>query len=557
MKKNEQGYALLITTFAIVLLSVLGIGMMTVSSNTLKTSTYERSNQSLYYLAEAGINYKEAIILDEIKKIYDEEKANTSNQTGSEDTFNNTFNHRLTNLLLSENNSELDQRHFLNHSNGDPVVKITIVPKGSPRQFTIKSEATLSGTSGKRTVQRDYKLPLDLLTVTTTEVPIEPENNQPKAEDNVIGNAPITDYRNVKGNLYVRDKLIMSLVNKKNNNAQYYVPYKYRWLISEIEITNNGNIDLIKYDSKLPSFPTSKVTYVSPPSTSTSPITKINLNQHQITMEQDLQMQSLSNFSNRIVNIHVPSGEHDLVFTENFLHYNFSSLRFNVTGNGTLNIVFNKYFELNLYRKFIVNAPNTKVNLIFKDGTTIRGEMVAQDLYVKGRLEPTLDGKLVANNIYISEGTFDKDFQSQVKIKDLYIKQGSLRLSSPTAFYANHITIEDGNIVLNTWSQLSANSIYVKNGYLRSHLTTCVQAETISVPNGTTRFDDEANFSNYYGIDLYMIGSSKINKTVCGKSPVIISPDVQDETPKTKIEIRYDFKESDNIEIGNLIEIKS
>lgn len=556
MKKNEQGYALLITIFAIVLLSVLGIGMMTVSSNTLKTSTSERSNQSLYYLAEAGINYKEAIILDEINRIYAEEKANTSNRTGSEDTFNNTFDHRLTNLLLSENYSELDHQHFTNLSNGNPVVKISILPNGSPRQFTIKSEATLSGTPGKRTVQRDYKLPLDLITVTSTQVPIIPGDNPPNTEDNVIGNPPIADYRNVKGNLYVRDKLIMSLVNKSNNNAQYYVPFKYKWLSAAFEITSNNNIDLIKYDSKLPSFPTSKTTYVSPPTTATSPTTKINLSQSQITMGQDLQMQSLSNFSNKIVNIHVPNGEHDLVFTENFLHYNFSSLRVNVTGNGTLNIVFNKYFELNLYRKFIVNAPNTKVNLIFKDGATIRGEMTAQDLYVKGRLEPTLDGKLIANNVYISDGIFDKDFQSQVKINDLYIKTGSLRLSSPTAFYANHITIEDGNLVLNTGAHLSANSIYVKNGYLRSHLTTCVQAETISVPNETTRFDAEANFNNYYGIDLYMIASSKINKSVCGRTPVTISPEVQDETPQTKTEIRYDFKDSVNIDIGNLIEIK-
>ena len=555
MYKNEKGYALLVTIVAIVLLTILGVGIVSVSSKSLTTSTSERTGHSLFYLAEAGINYKEAILIEEINKIYLEEKNDASNLTNSPDKFDNSFDAKIAALLFRENNTELNSANFTSTFNGNPIVKIKIDTKGSVRSFTLTSEARLEGQAGVKKVERDYKIPDNLLTVTQYEVPVETKPPTSNDGNLGIGNPINTDFKNT-GNLYIREYLNMSLVPKNNYNAKFHVAYKYNFWTDYLEITPNSNRDNITYNSTMPTFPTSKATYLDAPSVASNPNKEITFTNSIIDVNSDLRMKKLPNFSNKVINLNIQPGEHDLVFTDSFLSYNFSSLRFNITGTGTLNIVFNKYYELNLLRKFIVNAPNTKVNLIFKDGATIRGEMIAQDLFLKGRLEPTLVGKLIANNVYVSDGTFDKDFQSQVKINNLYMKKGNLNISSPTAFYANDVVLEDGNITLNTGSELIGNTIYVKDGDLRSHLTTCVQADTISVPKKTTRFDDEANFNKFYGNRLFMIATSHINKSVCGKTPVVISPEVPEEQGQTETKTRYDFLETDIIGKGNIIEIK-
>lgn len=63
---NESGYSMLIAIFALVLLSVLGISIFTISGNTMKISDNERTDQAVYYVAEAALveikaNISEAI----------------------------------------------------------------------------------------------------------------------------------------------------------------------------------------------------------------------------------------------------------------------------------------------------------------------------------------------------------------------------------------------------------------------------------------------------------------------------------------------------------------
>ncbi|MEY2370798.1 MULTISPECIES: polymer-forming cytoskeletal protein [Lysinibacillus] len=55
--KNEHGYAFLLVFFTIILITVLGLSILKVSNNTLKTADHERDDQSVYYIAEAGLNY--------------------------------------------------------------------------------------------------------------------------------------------------------------------------------------------------------------------------------------------------------------------------------------------------------------------------------------------------------------------------------------------------------------------------------------------------------------------------------------------------------------------
>ncbi len=57
LRKNEKGYAFLLVFLTMILVSVLGLGILSVSNNTLTTSAHERDDQSVYYIAEAGLNY--------------------------------------------------------------------------------------------------------------------------------------------------------------------------------------------------------------------------------------------------------------------------------------------------------------------------------------------------------------------------------------------------------------------------------------------------------------------------------------------------------------------
>ena len=60
--KNERGHALFLALLAIVFVSVVGIGLLTVSANSNKITVYERQNQALYYIAEAGINHSKSLL---------------------------------------------------------------------------------------------------------------------------------------------------------------------------------------------------------------------------------------------------------------------------------------------------------------------------------------------------------------------------------------------------------------------------------------------------------------------------------------------------------------
>lgn len=571
MQKNEKGYVMIITLLTVVLISILGIGLITVSNNSLKTTTYEKSNQSLFYLAEAGINYKEAIILDKIYTAYEEEKNNPVNKTNTSDRFNENFDYQLSTIINNEKYQILDKEFFLENENGNPIVKVEVIPDvGTLRKFTIKSEASYEDSAVTRVVQKDYEIPENLLNVIVEEVPITTEVSTP-TEQPIEGKIEYFDYSKVKGQIYA-DYLLLSLVKKKNNNANYYVKFKDT-VLNNLKILDSDNRSLFTYNANF-DYPQKsyEMVYLEAPTfnKSVSNLNALNLNAQIIEMTIDLKMKKLSNFSNKVININVPSGTKYLVFDQDFLDYNLSSLRFNVTGNGTLNIIFKKYYTLNSGKKFIINAPNTKVNVVFEQGASIRGEMIVQDIYANNgtplvllnpAIETTLKAKLNAQNVYIKHGQFDKDFSSEVKINNLYIKDGYLDISSPSSpFYANNIYLDKHNIVINTGSKLAAKNIYVNKGDLRSHATTCVQADQITVPNGTTRFDHDANLKYFYGKDLYMIISSTINMNNCGMSPVVIDPTVVESETETvvttKTEITYNFKEDNIINTGNIVEIR-
>jgi len=72
--KQENGYSLLLVILAIALLSVLGIMLLTLTANSLKISTSERDDQSVFYIAEGGLNNTKSKVEQLAKITYDQNR---------------------------------------------------------------------------------------------------------------------------------------------------------------------------------------------------------------------------------------------------------------------------------------------------------------------------------------------------------------------------------------------------------------------------------------------------------------------------------------------------
>jgi len=72
--KQENGYSLLLVILTIAFISVLGITLLTLTANSLKMSTNERGDQSVFYIAEGGLNSTKSKVEQLVKITYDENR---------------------------------------------------------------------------------------------------------------------------------------------------------------------------------------------------------------------------------------------------------------------------------------------------------------------------------------------------------------------------------------------------------------------------------------------------------------------------------------------------
>ncbi|MFJ6263895.1 pilus assembly PilX N-terminal domain-containing protein [Lysinibacillus xylanilyticus] len=72
--KQENGYSLLLVILTIAFISVLGITLLTLTANSLKMSTNERDDQSVFYIAEGGLNSTKSKVEQLAEFTYDENR---------------------------------------------------------------------------------------------------------------------------------------------------------------------------------------------------------------------------------------------------------------------------------------------------------------------------------------------------------------------------------------------------------------------------------------------------------------------------------------------------
>ncbi|WP_144547833.1 pilus assembly PilX N-terminal domain-containing protein [Bacillus sp. X1(2014)] len=68
--KNEKGMALISVLIVFVVITILGVGIITLAASNMKMSTGERDNQSAYYIAESGITNEMKVINSLIPDMY-------------------------------------------------------------------------------------------------------------------------------------------------------------------------------------------------------------------------------------------------------------------------------------------------------------------------------------------------------------------------------------------------------------------------------------------------------------------------------------------------------
>lgn len=119
--------ALAVVLMVIVVFSVLGVGLLSVATTNTKLATLNRSDQSAYYVAEAGATYKLKEFSNQVNNAY---STTTSLTTASQ---------FFSNIQLSTSSYNLPQEYGTTPSATVQVTDVTASGVTNPRQYQITS----------------------------------------------------------------------------------------------------------------------------------------------------------------------------------------------------------------------------------------------------------------------------------------------------------------------------------------------------------------------------------------------------------------------------------
>ncbi len=154
--KQENGYSLLLVILTIALLSVLGITLLTLTVNSIKMSTNERDDQSVFYIAEGGLNSTKSKVEQLAKITYDQNRKNFNRLPLDKRKpekfkvdFINAFEGSLKNIFEENTHSIYTATvTFDEQFNEKPIANVTIMRENTePLQYKITSV----GNIGKKT----------------------------------------------------------------------------------------------------------------------------------------------------------------------------------------------------------------------------------------------------------------------------------------------------------------------------------------------------------------------------------------------------------------------
>lgn len=226
---NERGYVFIVTLLLITLISVIGFGLMTITKNTLKVTTHEQADQSVYYIAEADLNVKRADINAELETLF---------QTFL-DKYNEDDEFDIYKEFLSAAEVYMDNKLSLPYATVEnyekqrglqPYSTVTLIKDDEPYTYIIKSKATIDNVS--RTVSQKISLKIPNL------IPEQPIPDGPTSNYNFCFG--MLGYSVTTTNTYNTDADVVSLTDLKITNTG---TFKNVYSKGAIEITNTATID--------------------------------------------------------------------------------------------------------------------------------------------------------------------------------------------------------------------------------------------------------------------------------------------------------------------------
>lgn len=133
MNKHESGYTLIGVLAIFTIASVLALSLVMMSANTLKASKTEADNQSVFYIAEAGLNNAVNEFKKEANKIHEE--------TSDENEFFQELNKELNSIVKLINGISPNEALRFTQINGkDPEATINIERiEESPGEYKVSS----------------------------------------------------------------------------------------------------------------------------------------------------------------------------------------------------------------------------------------------------------------------------------------------------------------------------------------------------------------------------------------------------------------------------------
>lgn len=177
--RNEKGYTLVGVLLVFTILAILGMSLVMLSFASVKTSTTERDHQSVYYIAEAGLNYEiekiNQAVQESDKRIEKEFAYLQHDENATEEDYQaviNTEINRIDNFLNQYQEITESPIQFEKVNNIEPRAEIQIIEvaqNNDANEYELKSTGIIDEQS--RTVTSQFQIGWDLV---VEEVPDEP-----------------------------------------------------------------------------------------------------------------------------------------------------------------------------------------------------------------------------------------------------------------------------------------------------------------------------------------------------------------------------------------------
>lgn len=191
---NEKGYTLVIVLMVLVVMSVLGIGLMTTTANTMKLADSERIDQATYYIAEAGLVQKREELnrkIDEAFKTINETYKALPNKEKAKYKFKEHFYAEAEKNIAEATKNDVFEDYEV-HFGKKPKSTITLTQdKSDSNKYLIESLGEIGNQSRK--VSQEFTV---LLNVTVSEVS---ETYVPEYALHVIDNIIMSGNINITG----------------------------------------------------------------------------------------------------------------------------------------------------------------------------------------------------------------------------------------------------------------------------------------------------------------------------------------------------------------------